>query len=58
MYGGGPFELGPGRLPIQKLAIVIYTDGPNDVAPTVYTEGPPKPGMPSSPLPSPKGPGF
>jgi hypothetical protein len=58
MYGGGQFELGPGRFQIQKLASVFYPDGPNDVAPSVYNEGPPKPGMPSSPLPSPKGPGF
>jgi hypothetical protein len=58
MYGGGQFELGPGRLQIQKLASVFYADGPNDVAPSEYNEGPPRPGLPRSPLPAPSGPGF
>ena len=58
MYGGGQFELGPGRLQIQKLASVFYADGPNDIAPSEYNEGPPKPGLPRSPLPPPEGPGF
>ena len=50
MYGGGQFELGPGRTQIQKLAAVFYPDGPNDVAPSEYNEGPPRPGLPTSPL--------
>jgi hypothetical protein len=58
MYGGGQFELGPGRLQIQKLASVFYAGGPNDVAPSAYNDGPPKPGLPRSPLPAPEGPGF
>jgi hypothetical protein len=58
MYGGGQFELGPGRLQIQKLASVLYAEGPNDVAPSEYNDGPPKPGLPTSPLPAPDGPGF
>jgi len=58
MYGGGQFELGPGRVQIQRLASVFYADGPNDVAPSVYNEGPPTPGMPRSPLPPPDGEGF
>jgi len=58
LYGGGQFELGPGRLQIQRLASVFYADGPNDVAPSVYNEGPPKPGLPRSPLPAPDGVGF
>ena len=58
MYGGGQFELGPGRLQIQKLASVFYADNPNDVAPSAYNEGPPTPGLPRSPLPAPEGPGF
>jgi hypothetical protein len=58
MYGGGQFELGPGRLQIQKLASVFYAGAPNDVAPSAYNEGPPKPGLPGSPLPAPEGPGF
>jgi hypothetical protein len=58
MYGGGQFELGPGRRQIQRLASVFYADGPNDVAPSEYNEGPPRPGLPRSPLPPPDGPGF
>lgn len=58
MYGGGQFELGPGRFQIQKLASVFYPDGPNDVAPSEYNDGPPRPGLATSPLPPPEGPGF
>jgi hypothetical protein len=57
MYGGGQFELGAGRLQIQKLASIFYPDGPNDVAPSAYNEGP-KAGLPTSPLPVAEGPGF
>src|SRR5262249_52448711 len=48
MYGGGQFELGPGRGQIQKVASVFYADRPNDVAPSAYNEGPPRPGLPRS----------
>jgi hypothetical protein len=58
MYGGGQFELGPGRRQIQRVASIFYADAPNDVAPSVYNEGPPRPGMPASPLPPPEGVGF
>jgi hypothetical protein len=58
MYGGGQFELGPGRRQIQRLASVFYADAPNDVAPSEYNEGPPRVGLPASPLPPPEGPGF
>jgi hypothetical protein len=58
MYGGGQYELGPGRRQIQRLASVFYPDGPNDVAPSVYNEGGPRPGLPHSPLPVPVGPGL
>jgi hypothetical protein len=58
MYGGGQFELGPGRRQIQKLASVFYPDGPNDVAPSAYNEGPPTADLPRSPLPAFEGPGF
>jgi L-alanine-DL-glutamate epimerase-like enolase superfamily enzyme len=51
MYGGGQFELGPGRRQIQALASVFYPDGPNDVAPAEYNVGAPRPGLPRSPLP-------
>ncbi len=58
MYGGGQYELGPGRLQIQRLASVFYPDGPNDVAPSAYNEGEPREGLPQSPLPASAGPGF
>jgi L-alanine-DL-glutamate epimerase-like enolase superfamily enzyme len=58
LYGGGQYELGPGRLHIQRLASVFYPDGPNDVAPSVYNEGEPREGLPQSPLPAPDGPGL
>jgi hypothetical protein len=58
MYGGGQYELGPGRLQIQRLASVFYAEGPNDVAPSVYNEGEPREGLPQSPLPAPDGVGF
>jgi hypothetical protein len=58
LYGGGQYELGPGRLQIQRLASVFYPDGPNDVAPSVYNEGEPREGLPQSPLPPREEPGF
>jgi hypothetical protein len=58
MYGGGQYELGPGRGQIQRLASVFYPDGPNDVAPSEYNEGGPRPGLSQSPLPPFRGPGF
>ena len=33
LYGGGMFELGPGRGQIQYLASLFHPDAPNDVAP-------------------------
>jgi hypothetical protein len=58
MYGGGQYELGPGRPQIQRLASVFYPDGPNDVAPSEYNEGEPRAGLPQSPMPPPEGPGL
>ena len=58
MYGGGQYELGPGRPQIQRLASVFYPDGPNDVAPSEYNEGGPRAGLPQSPLDPPAGPGL
>ena len=58
MYGGGQFELGPGRRQIQTLASALYPDGPNDVAPSLYNEGGPRPGLPESPLPAQEHVGF
>jgi hypothetical protein len=59
MYGGGQFELGPGRGQIQYLASLFHPDTPNDVAPAGYNDPDPGPGLPSSPLvPSPSETGF
>jgi L-alanine-DL-glutamate epimerase-like enolase superfamily enzyme len=58
MYGGGQYELGPGRRQIQRLASVFYPGGPNDVAPSEYNEGGPREGLPQSPLPPAEGVGF
>ena len=58
LYGGGQFELGVGRKQIQALASLFYPDGPNDVAPSEYNTGEPRPGLRRSPLPAPSGVGF
>jgi len=50
MYGGGQFELGPGRGQIQYLACLFHADGPNDVAPVGYNAPRPVAGLESSPL--------
>jgi hypothetical protein len=49
-YGGGQFELGPGRGHIQYLASLFHPDTPNDVAPGGYNLADPPPGLPESPL--------
>ena len=49
-YGGGQFELGPGRGQIQYLASVFHPDAPNDVAPGGFNDPDPRPGLPPSPL--------
>lgn len=51
VYGGGQFELGPGRAQIQHLASLFHPDAPNDVAPKEYNAGGPRSGLPQSPLP-------
>ncbi len=48
-YGGGQWELGPGRGQIQLLAALFHPETPNDVAPREYNLAP-QPGLPSSPL--------
>lgn len=52
LYGGGQFELGPGRGQIQYLASLFHPDAPNDVAPSGYNAWPPPLGLPTSPLPA------
>ena len=49
-YGGGQFELGPGRGQIQLLAALFHPATPNDVAPGGYNATDPQPGLPTSPL--------
>jgi hypothetical protein len=59
LYGGGQFELGPGRGQIQYLASLFHPDAPNDVAPGGYNLTPVPAGLPRSPLrPSPDEVGF
>jgi L-alanine-DL-glutamate epimerase-like enolase superfamily enzyme len=58
-YGGGQFELGPGRGHIQYLASLFHPDTPNDVAPGGYNLVDPPAGLPDSPLePRPSATGF
>jgi L-alanine-DL-glutamate epimerase-like enolase superfamily enzyme len=49
-YGGGQFELGPGRGHIQYLASLFHPDTPNDIAPTGYNLPAAPDGLPASPL--------
>jgi L-alanine-DL-glutamate epimerase-like enolase superfamily enzyme len=49
-YGGGQFELGPGRGQIQYLASLFHPDTPNDVAPSGYNDPRLPHGLPPSPL--------
>jgi hypothetical protein len=51
LYGGGQFELGPGRGQIQYLASLFHPDAPNDVAPGGYNEPEPPAELAGSPLP-------
>ena len=58
-YGGGQYELGPGRGQIQYLAALFHPDAPNDIAPAGYDALDPEPGLPESPLtPDPEPTGF
>jgi hypothetical protein len=51
LYGGGQFELGPGRGQIQYLASLFHPDAPNDVAPSAYNDPQEQGDLPGSPLP-------
>ncbi|HEV2775889.1 MAG TPA: hypothetical protein VGV90_09885 [Solirubrobacteraceae bacterium] len=58
-YGGGMFEVGPGRGQVQYLASLFHADGPNDTSPAGFHEPEPPPGLPESPLePTPPTSGF
>jgi hypothetical protein len=61
VYGGGQWELGPGRGHIQYLASLFHPGTPNDVAPAAYNihRNDPPDGLPTSPLePRPNPTGF
>ena len=59
IYGGGQFELGPGRGQIQYLASIFHPHTPNDVAPVGFHDPDPPAGLPTSPLePRPEPTGF
>lgn len=49
-YGGGQWELGPGRGQIQYLASLFHPDTPNDIAPSGYNDPAVPSGLPPSPL--------
>jgi len=49
-YGGGQFELGPGRGQVQALASIFHPDAPNDVAPGGFNDVEPPAGLSSSPI--------
>jgi hypothetical protein len=58
-YGGGMFELGPGRGQLQYLASLFHPDGPNDLAPPPYNLQVLDGTLPTSPLaPTPHPAGF
>ena len=50
VYGGGQYELGPGRTQIQLLASLFHPDAPNDVAPSGFNAREPVAGLPESPI--------
>lgn len=50
LYGGGQFELGPGRGQIILLASVFHPDGANDVAPVAFHDAAPGADLPAPPL--------
>jgi hypothetical protein len=58
LYGGGQYELGPGRDQIQLLASLFHPDAPNDVAPDGFNVTEPVAGLPESPLAIEPAPGF
>ena len=49
-YGGGQFELGPGRGQIQLLASIFHPTTPNDVSPSGFHVDDPPAGLPTSPM--------
>jgi len=59
IYGGGQFELGPGRGQAQYLASLFHPDTPNDLAPSGFNQTEPPARLQPSPLePAPSATGF
>ncbi len=50
LYGGGQYELGPGRTQIQLLASLFHPGAPNDVAPDGFNVTEPVGGLAEPPL--------
>ena len=50
VYGGGQYELGPGRGQAQYLAAMFHPDAPNDLAPAGFDDPVPPADVPCSPL--------
>ena len=50
VYGGGQYELGPGRGQAQYLAALFHPDAPNDLAPAGFDDPAPPPEVPCSPM--------
>jgi L-alanine-DL-glutamate epimerase-like enolase superfamily enzyme len=50
VYGGGQYELGPGRGQAQYLAALFHPDAPNDLAPAGFDDPVPPADVPCSPL--------
>ena len=50
VYGGGQYELGPGRGQAQYLAAIFHPNAPNDVAPAGFDEPVPPTEVPCSPM--------
>jgi L-alanine-DL-glutamate epimerase-like enolase superfamily enzyme len=58
-YGGGMYELGPGRGQIQYLASLFHADAPNDTSPQGFLRADVPEGLPDGPLdPAPAQTGF
>ncbi len=49
-YGGGQYELGPGRGQAQYLAALFHPDAPNDLAPAGFDDPAPPPDVPCPPM--------
>ena len=50
VYGGGQYELGPGRGQAQYLAALFHPDAPNDLAPAGFDDPAPPPDVPCPPM--------